>query len=36
VTLHASEVTSRFDWYAILQRLASRIGARVPPPDLSR
>jgi nicotinamide riboside kinase len=36
VTLHASEVTSRFDWYAILQRLASRIGARVPPPDLWR
>jgi nicotinamide riboside kinase len=36
VTLHASEVTSRFDWYAVLGRLAERIGGRVPPPDLSR
>ena len=36
VTLHASEVTSRFDWYAVLERLAGRIGARVPPPDLWR
>jgi nicotinamide riboside kinase len=36
VTLHASEVTSRFDWYAILGRLAGRIGARIPPPDLWR
>src|SRR5262249_4867064 len=36
VTLHASDVTSRFDWYAVLERLAARIGARVAPPDLWR
>ena len=36
VTLHASEVTSRFDWYAVLERLAAHIGARVAPPDLWR
>ncbi len=36
VTLHASEVTSRFDWFAVLQRLAAAIGATVEPPDLWR
>jgi nicotinamide riboside kinase len=36
VTLHASEVTSRFDWFSILQRLAAVIGATVEPPDLWR
>ncbi len=36
VTLRASDVTSRFDWFAILERLASEIGASVSPPDLWR
>ena len=36
VTLRASEVTSRFDWFAVVQRLASAIGATVTPPDLWR
>lgn len=36
VTLRASEVTSRFDWFAILRRLAEVIGAEVPEPDLWR
>ena len=36
VTLRASEVTSRFDWFAILERLATSIGATVDPPDLWR
>jgi hypothetical protein len=36
VTLRASEVTSRFDWFAILERLAASIGATVSPPDLWR
>jgi hypothetical protein len=36
VTLRASEVTSRFDWFAILERLAAGVGAEVPPPDLWR
>jgi nicotinamide riboside kinase len=36
VTLRASEVTSRFDWFAVLQRLAASIGATLPPPDLWR
>ncbi len=34
VTLRASEVTSRFDWFAVLQRLAGSIGAEVRAPDL--
>ncbi len=34
VTLRASEVTSRFDWFAVLQRLAGAIGAEVRAPDL--
>jgi nicotinamide riboside kinase len=36
VTLRASEVTSRFDWLAVLERLATSIGATLPPPDLWR
>jgi hypothetical protein len=36
VTLRASEVTSRFDWFAVLERLAARVGAQVTPPDLWR
>jgi nicotinamide riboside kinase len=36
VTLRASEVTSRFDWFAVLQRLAGSIGATLTPPDLRR
>ena len=36
VTLRASEVTSRFDWFSILERLAASIGATVSPPDLWR
>jgi nicotinamide riboside kinase len=36
VVLRASEVTSRFDWFAIVERLASAIGANVTPPDLWR
>ncbi len=36
VTLRASEVTSRFDWFAVLARLAEAIGGRVTAPDLWR
>jgi len=36
VTLRASEVTSRFDWFGVLERLAGSIGATVTPPDLWR
>jgi nicotinamide riboside kinase len=36
VTLRASEITSRFDWFAVLERLAESIGATVAPPDLWR
>ncbi len=36
VTLRASEITSRFDWFAVLGRLAAAIGATVAPPDLWR
>jgi len=36
VTLRASEVTSRFDWLAVLQRLRAAIGATVSPPALRR
>jgi hypothetical protein len=36
VTLRASEITSRYDWFAILERLATAIGATVAPPDLWR
>jgi len=36
VTLHASEITSRFDWFAVLERLAAGLGATVAAPDLWR
>lgn len=36
LTLHASEVTSRFDWLTVLGRLATSIGATLAPPDLWR
>ena len=36
MVLRASEVTSRFDWFAIVQRLATIVGATVTPPDLWR
>ena len=36
VTLRASEVTSRYDWFAVIDRLATSIGATVAPPDLWR
>ena len=36
VTIRASEVTSRFDWFAILARLAELIGGQVRAPDLWR
>src|SRR4051812_23701408 len=36
VTLRASEVTSRTDWYAVLERLAQAVGATVVAPDLWR
>jgi hypothetical protein len=34
VTLRASEVTSRTDWFEVLQRLAERIGATVQAPTI--
>jgi nicotinamide riboside kinase len=36
LTFRASEVTSRFDWFAVLERLARSIGATVAAPDLWR
>jgi nicotinamide riboside kinase len=36
VTFRASEITSRFDWFAVVERLAAVIGAHVTPPDLWR
>ena len=36
VTLRASEITSRFDWFGVLERLAASIGATVAAPDLWR
>ena len=36
VTIRASEVTSRFDWFAVLARLAEAVGGRVAAPDLWR
>jgi nicotinamide riboside kinase len=36
VTLRASTITSRFDWFAVLERLATSIGATVSQPDLWR
>jgi nicotinamide riboside kinase len=34
ITMPASEVTSRTDWWAVLARLAGRIGASLEDPDL--
>jgi nicotinamide riboside kinase len=34
VVVRASEVTSHYDWFAVLQRLAERIGSTITPPDL--
>ena len=34
VTLRASEVTSRFDWWALLERLAASVGAQVREPTI--
>lgn len=34
VTLRASDVTSRYDWFSVLERLADVVGATVRPPDL--
>jgi nicotinamide riboside kinase len=36
VTIRASEITSRYDWFAVLEQLATSIGASVPAPDLWR
>ena len=36
MTLRASEVTSRFDWFGVLERLAASVGATVTAPDLWR
>lgn len=36
VTLRASEITSRFDWFGVLERLAASVDATVAPPDLWR
>ncbi|MCJ7712408.1 MAG: ATP-binding protein [Chloroflexi bacterium] len=36
VTLRASAITSRFDWFGVLERLAAGIGATVSAPDLWR
>jgi nicotinamide riboside kinase len=36
VTLRASEITSRFDWFGVLERLAGSVGATVAAPDLWR
>jgi nicotinamide riboside kinase len=34
VTLRASEVTSRFDWWALLERLSASVGASIRPPTI--
>ncbi len=34
MTVPASSVTSRFDWQAVLERLAAAVGARVRPPTI--
>jgi nicotinamide riboside kinase len=36
MTLRASEITSRFDFFGVLERLARVVGATVSPPDLWR
>jgi len=34
VTLHASDVTSRYDWWSLLERLAESVGASIRPPTI--
>jgi nicotinamide riboside kinase len=34
MTFRASEITSRFDWFTVLERLAALVGAEVRQPDL--
>jgi nicotinamide riboside kinase len=34
VTLRASEVTSRYDWWALLERLAASVGGVIRPPTI--
>jgi nicotinamide riboside kinase len=36
MTLRASEITSRFDFFGVLERLAEAVGTTVAPPDLWR
>lgn len=36
LTFRASEITSRFDWFAVVERLATVAGAILEPPDLWR
>ena len=36
LTIRASEATSHFDWFAVVERLAAAVGATVTPPDLWR
>jgi hypothetical protein len=36
VTLRASEITSRFDWFGVVGQLAAAVGGTVAPPDLWR
>ncbi len=36
ISLPASAITSRFDWFGILERLAAAVGGTVAPPDLWR
>jgi hypothetical protein len=34
VTLRASDVTSRYDWWSVLERLAKSVGAAIRPPTI--
>jgi hypothetical protein len=34
VTIRASEVTSRYDWWALLEKLATSVGALIRPPTI--
>ena len=34
VTIRASEVTSRYDWWALLEQLAASVGASIRPPTI--
>jgi len=36
LVIRASEVTSRYDWFGVLARLATAIGTTIGPPDLWR